>query len=586
MKMMNQQMKRTRLQTLLVVAMSMMSLTAWANVGQALYTFGNVTVERPTISVLGRGDAVNAGDVIVTGAKGYAQIKLADGTKVAIRPGSRFVIEELEAPATATEPAIGSGTALKAKFALQKGGFRTITGRIAKRDPTSYQVSTPSAVIRVRGTNYVARLCVADCGGTDDGLYVGVSDGGVALSNGGGELNLAKNQYGFAADFNTPPSRLLAPPASLQDDGLAVLEEEEEEEDSEESSEESEGEESEEEGDAEEADSGEDGDAEDGDSSEDSGDSSDESGDSSDSDGSGDSSGDEGSISVSREGDVTSGAASTATSTGGTSTATVTSPTADAAPVQEIIAVGPGGTEVDLTGGVGEFVNRGLAFSTKDFAVSTNTNATTATFDDAGNLTGFDESSDTTKVSYGIGSAANLNTGFDTTSQLRWGRWAEGVAQTTTDGLAFSDLDLTNSSLHWVVALTDEVLPTQAITGTASYSLVGNTDPTDSAGNIGFLGRADLSADFTNATVQSRVELGINNQAWSAVGTGSINVNLFSGLYNTVKVNGEAVGTGSFSGNFVGFSGAVPQGAGLSYLLQNGATAVNGVAVFGNPVTP
>ncbi len=245
MKMMNQQMKRIRLQTLLVLVMSMMSLTAWATVGQALYTFGNVTVERPTISVLSRGDAVEAGDVIVTGAKGYAQIKLADGTKVAIRPGSRFVIEELEAPATATEPAIGAGTALRAKFDLQKGGFRTITGRIAKRDPSAYQVSTPSAVIRVRGTNYVARICAADCGGTDDGLYVGVSDGGVALTNGGGELSLAKNQYGFAADFNTPPSRLIAPPASLQDDGLAVLEEEEEEEDSEESSDE--GEESEEE---------------------------------------------------------------------------------------------------------------------------------------------------------------------------------------------------------------------------------------------------------------------------------------------------------------------------------------------------
>ena len=38
MKMMNQQMKRTRLQTLLVLVMSMMSLTAWAEVGRALYT--------------------------------------------------------------------------------------------------------------------------------------------------------------------------------------------------------------------------------------------------------------------------------------------------------------------------------------------------------------------------------------------------------------------------------------------------------------------------------------------------------------------------------------------------------------------
>ena len=86
--------------------------------------------------------------------------------------------------------------------------------------------------------------------------------------------------------------------------------------------------------------------------------------------------------------------------------------------------------------------------------------------------------------------------------------------------------------------------------------------------------------------MRSRVELGINNQAWTAVGSGSINVNLFSGSYNTVTVNGAAGATGSFGGNFVGFAGAVPQGAGLSFRLENGATVVNGVAVFGNPVTP
>ena len=254
--------------------------------------------------------------------------------------------------------------------------------------------------------------------------------------------------------------------------------------------------------------------------------------------------------------------------------------------MQEIIVVGEGGTTVDLTKGVGEFINRGLAFSTSDVASGTNTNAATAALDNAGNLIGFDEPSDTQTVRYSIGSASNLDTGFDANSQLRWGRWAEGVAQTGADGSTFSDFELSNSSLHWVVALTDEELPTQTITGRASYTLVGNTDPTDNAGNTGFLGRTELSADFTNATVRSRVELGINNQAWAAVGNGSINVNLFSGLYNTVTVNGAGGATGSFGGNFVGFGGAVPQGAGLSFRLENGATVVNGVAVFGNPATP
>ena len=162
-----------------------------------------------------------------------------------------------------------------------------------------------------------------------------------------------------------------------------------------------------------------------------------------------------------------------AATTSSTIIVTVAAPTADVAPVQEIIVVGEGGTTVDLTKGVGEFINRGLAFSTSDVASGTNTNAATAAFDNAGNLIGFDEPSDTQTVRYSIGSASNLDTGFDANSQLRWGRWAEGVAQTGADGSTFSDFELSNSSLHWVVALTDEELPTQSDYGQGELYVSG-----------------------------------------------------------------------------------------------------------------
>ncbi|MFT5100690.1 MAG: hypothetical protein ACI9HY_002819, partial [Planctomycetaceae bacterium] len=181
------------LKALSVVALlgAMTSMPASANIGRVLYTFGNVTVEKPAISNLKRGVTVEEGDIVVTGPKGYAQLKLLDGTKIAIRPGSRFVIEAFEAPATATQAAIGEGKALRSSFKLQKGGFRTITGSIARRDPAAYQVTTPSAVIRVRGTNFVARTCAGDCGaGTLDGDYIGVSSGGVNVSNAAGSLDL------------------------------------------------------------------------------------------------------------------------------------------------------------------------------------------------------------------------------------------------------------------------------------------------------------------------------------------------------------------------------------------------------------
>ncbi|MBT3709138.1 MAG: hypothetical protein HOG19_06830, partial [Gammaproteobacteria bacterium] len=209
--------------TLLLIA-GPLSSSAQASVGRVLFKYGNVTVDSVNARLLRQGATVDEGDVIVTGPKGYVQLLLDDGTKIAIRPNSSFEIEALEMPATATAPAVGAGITLKASFKLQKGGFRTLTGRIAQQDPSVYQVTTPAAIIGVRGTNYSTRLCAGDCGSGDDGLYVGVSEGAATLTNSAGELDIPKNAYGFAENFNTPPQRLLSPPASLQEEGSISLE--------------------------------------------------------------------------------------------------------------------------------------------------------------------------------------------------------------------------------------------------------------------------------------------------------------------------------------------------------------------------
>ncbi len=44
--------------------------------------------------------------------------------------------------------------------------------------------------------------------------------------------------------------------------------------------------------------------------------------------------------------------------------------------------------------------------------------------------------------------------------------------------------------------------PTLPQSGTATYTLVGYTDPTDTLGNTGVLGAASLSADFPNRVVR------------------------------------------------------------------------------------
>ncbi len=600
--------------TLLLIA-GPLSSSAQASVGRVLFKYGNVTVDSVNARLLRQGATVDEGDVIVTGPKGYVQLLLDDGTKIAIRPNSSFEIEALEMPATATAPAVGAGITLKASFKLQKGGFRTLTGRIAQQDPSVYQVTTPAAIIGVRGTNYSTRLCAGDCGSGDDGLYVGVSEGAATLTNSAGELDIPKNAYGFAENFNTPPQRLLSPPASLQEEGSISLEASDDDEEG-----------------------SDDGDAEDGDadgesdSDEDKSDDSDAEDSGSDDEGSTEEgsieegSTEEGSTEEGRprkaaqvaatltlaptvdasgdggadqsgaddggqvDGSAGAGYEEVASEFGGgtppvpaapaTGSVTANTTTAPEEPEREIVAEGAGGQVVDITDGQNVVTRTaGLALSVGGVASGINTDFDQVAFDEDNNLARFSDvdSSDATVI-YDVGSASITNTGFDPTGSLRWGRWTAGTGTLDSDTTT-SDIDLTESSLHWVIAPLS-TNPDRVITGSAEYVLVGNTDPTDDLGNRGVLGSASLLADFTNSIVESDVQLGIAGEVWTASGSGAITSNLFNGLYSTVTVNGSSGASGSFGGVFSDSASGVPGAAGLSYQLTNSSRTVSGAAVF------
>ena len=592
-----------------------LSSAAQASVGRVLFKYGNVTVDSVNARLLRQGATVDEGDVIVTGPKGYVQLLLDDGTKIAIRPNSSFEIEALEMPASATAPAVGAGITLKASFKLQKGGFRTLTGRIAQQDPSVYQVTTPAAIIGVRGTNYSTRLCAGDCGSGDDGLYVGVSEGAATLTNSAGELDIPKNAYGFAENFNTPPQRLLSPPASLQEEGSISLEASDDDEegsddgdaedgdadgesdsdedksddsDAEDSGSDDEG--STEEGSTEEG-STEEGSTEEG-STEESSPSRSDADAGADSNASGEGGADQSGADDGGQVDGSAGAAyeEVASEFGGgtppvpaapaTGSVTANTTTAPEEPEREIVAEGAGGQVVDITDGQNVVTRTaGLALSVGGVASGINTDFDQVAFDEDNNLARFSDvdSSDATVI-YDVGSASITNTGFDSTGSLRWGRWTAGTGTLDSDTTT-SDIDLTESSLHWVIAPLS-TNPDRVITGSAEYVLVGNTDPTDDLGNRGVLGSASLLADFTNSIVESDVQLGIAGEVWTASGSGAITSNLFNGLYSTVTVNGSSGASGSFGGVFSDSASGVPGAAGLSYQLTNSSRTVSGAAVF------
>ena len=86
---------------------------------------------------------VFSGDKIITGARGEAQIKFRDQTKLVVGPNSQMTIDAFVFA--------GNGNAQKFSINAVRGAFRFITGKGPK---TAYSINTPAATIGVRGTEF------------------------------------------------------------------------------------------------------------------------------------------------------------------------------------------------------------------------------------------------------------------------------------------------------------------------------------------------------------------------------------------------------------------------------------------------
>ena len=109
-----------------------------------------------TPRTLGKGLALKEGDRLTTADGAAAIIKLADGTRMTLRPNSEIVLQQYKFIESAPDNSM--------VMQLLRGGFRTITGLISKNSPNAASVRTSTATIGIRGTDFDARLCAKDCG--------------------------------------------------------------------------------------------------------------------------------------------------------------------------------------------------------------------------------------------------------------------------------------------------------------------------------------------------------------------------------------------------------------------------------------
>ena len=167
--------------------------------------------------VLSARSAIASGDTLSTQGDTYARVKFNDGTEVVLRPNTQFKIENFS-----YEEAVPAKDNIL--FGLLKGGLRSVSGLISKRNKDNIRYTTATATVGIRGTHFGMLLCFADCANIPtvsgiapaDGLHLDVVAGQIIVTNAAGSQVFNPGQFGFVQGANTLPG--IVPPQ----DGIRV----------------------------------------------------------------------------------------------------------------------------------------------------------------------------------------------------------------------------------------------------------------------------------------------------------------------------------------------------------------------------
>ncbi|HEX4782180.1 MAG TPA: FecR family protein [Usitatibacter sp.] len=139
--------------TWIAVALVAFAVPAFAadNVGLVKVSKGSVQIQRGAEKLPAPvGAALQAKDVIVTGADGSAGVTFTDNSLVSVGPNSVFAIDKYSFDSTTHQGEFEGN--------LRQGRLAAISGKMVKQTPESMKIRTPSAIMGVRGTEFVVEV--------------------------------------------------------------------------------------------------------------------------------------------------------------------------------------------------------------------------------------------------------------------------------------------------------------------------------------------------------------------------------------------------------------------------------------------
>ncbi|MFA6015103.1 MAG: FecR domain-containing protein [Gallionellaceae bacterium] len=191
---------------------TLIALIAWLLSGQVAhaqlagniqFVHGNIQIINAagTTSLLKKGDAVNEGDTLISAKEASAQIKMRDGGFIAMRPNTKFKINEFKYNGVVDGSEASS-------IELLNGGFRAVTGLIGRINKANYRIVTQAATIGIRGTDHETVVILSELSPANTipaGTYNKVNAGETTLTTEKGTISILPNQMGFAGAANQMP---------------------------------------------------------------------------------------------------------------------------------------------------------------------------------------------------------------------------------------------------------------------------------------------------------------------------------------------------------------------------------------------